>query len=205
MTDVMAIGSWRNNAEMIADMPKLGYLNERWITLDPTYGRGKFWTKWRPTNLTTSDLDPASPAEHHWDFTDTGQPSDAYDAVVFDPPYKLNGTSTGKGSSAMDAGYGVAGDYMPWQAKHDLIRDGISECVRVLRPRHLLLLKCMDQVCSGDVRWQTDEFTRHTESLGCAKVDEFHIPSHRAQPAGRRQVHARRNYSTLLIFRKGKR
>jgi len=203
MSDVMAIGSWRNNAELIADMPRLGYLDERWITLDPTYGQGKFWTKWRPTNLITSDLDPACGVVEH-NFTALPHMDSVFDAVVFDPPYKLNGTSTGKGSSAMDASYGVAGDYLPWQAKHDLIRAGISECVRVLRPRHLLLLKCVDQVCSGDVRWQTDEFTRHAESLGCAKVDEFHIPSHRAQPAGRRQVHARRNYSTLLIFRKGK-
>jgi hypothetical protein len=201
MTDVMAIGSWHNNAEMIADMPKLGYLHQDWVTLDPTYGQGRFWTNFRPTYLVASDIDTSTLAFERWDFTDLPVDNDTYEAVVFDPPYKLNGTSTGKGSSALDAGYGVGGEYVTWRGRHELIRAGISECVRVLKPAQFLLVKCQDQVSSGAVRWQTREFSDHAESIGCRLVDMLHLPGHRQQP-DRGQQHARRNYSTLLVFKK---
>lgn len=72
----------------------------------------------------------------------------------------------------------------------------------VLKPGGMLLVKCQDQVCSGKVRWQTIEFAGHAVELGSRLVDQLHLPSYRPQPAGRRQIHARRNYSTLLVLRK---
>jgi hypothetical protein len=199
---VMAIGTWRNNAELIADMPRLGYLRDEWFILDPTYGLGRFWTKWRPRNLHASDISPAlSPIKPAIDFTKMPWPSRFFDAVVFDPPYKLNGTSTGKGASAADVRYGVT-EYAPQADRHTLITDGITECVRVLKVGGTLLIKCQDQVCGGKVRWQTREFADHAESLGCRLVDMLHIQSYRPQPPGRRQQHARRNYSTMLVLRR---
>ena len=196
---VLAVGGWRNNAELIRDgVVPLGYLGDGMHVCDPTYGLGRFWSLWRPAKLCASDIDPAkSPIGYSVDFTALPWLPDRFDAVVLDPPYKLNGAG---GSHASDAAYGVATQGVPWRDRHRLIRDGMTECVRVLRPGGYLLLKCQDQVCSGRVRWQTDEFTRHAESLGCRKVDRFDLPSYRAQPAGRRQVHARRNHSTLLVF-----
>ncbi len=79
-----------------------------------------------------------------------------------------------------------------------------TEAHRVLTPGGYLLLKCQDQVCSGQVRWQTREFADHAEQLGMRLVDALHLLGHRPQPAGRRQVHARRNYSTLLVLRKNR-
>ncbi len=196
---VLAVGSWRNNAELIRDaVVPLGYLAADMRVLDPTWGLGRFWSLWRPDHLTASDLDPAkSPLGRSVDFTAMPWPDQSFDAVVFDPPYKLNGTG---GSHPSDAGYGVANS-VRWQDRHRLICDGITESVRVLRPGGMLLIKCQDQVCSGKVRWQTDEFTHHAEADGCRKVDRFDLPSYRPQPTGRRQVHARRNHSTLLVFR----
>ena len=199
---VLAVGGWRNNAEMIRDaVVPLGYLRADWDTLDPTFGLGRFWALWCPDRLVASDLDPAkSPTGTPVDFRDLPHPDASFDAVVFDPPYKLNGTSTGRGASASDADYGVAGP-ATWQARHELIRDGITEATRVLKPGGMLLVKCQDQVCSGQVRWQTREFAAHAEGLGHRLVDRFDLLGHRPQPAGRRQVHARRNTSTLLILR----
>jgi hypothetical protein len=123
--------------------------------------------------------------------------------VVLDGPYKLNGTSTGAGPSMLDSLYGVGGEYTSWQGKHQLIREGIDESLRVLKRRGILLVKCMDQVCSGQVRWQTREFADHAEQGGRARlIDSFLLPGGRKQPEGRDQVHARRNYSTLLVIRK---
>jgi hypothetical protein len=201
---VMAVGTWRNNAELIADCARLGYLptDEVAQVCDPTYGLGRFWTVFRPANLTASDLDPAkSPTvqlvrriEH--------------DGVeVLRRPRQVGevdrraGTSTGTGGATCDADYGVD-RWSGARDRHDLIRRGITECVRVLRVGGHLLVKCQDQVNGGKVRWQTREFADHAEQLGCRLVDQLHLLSYRPQPPGRRQEHARRNYSTMLVCRR---
>lgn len=202
----MAAGTWANNAELIRDaVVPLGYLRDNWLTLDPTYGLGRFWTLWRPRVLIGLDLDPAkclTPGPPGVDFRELHHlwPVPTFDAVVFDPPYKLNGTSTGKGAAASDADYGVD-RWMGVAERHQLIADGITECTRVLRPGGMLLVKCQDQVNGGKVRWQTRIFADHAEGLGHRLVDRFDLASYRAQPAGRRQLHARRNTSALLVFR----
>lgn len=195
----MAITAAKNNAELMVMCRDLGYLRDEWSTLDPTYGLGRFWTLWRPSALTCHDLNPAKAPHGPRDFTALPYGPRTFDAVVFDPPYKLNGTG---GSHASDDAYGVANS-VRWQDRMALCRAGITEAVRVLRAEGMLLVKCQDQVCSGQVRWQTIDFANHAENLGCRLVDMLHLPSYRAQPAGRRQVHARRNYSSLLVLRKG--
>jgi len=194
---VMAIGNWTDNGALIADCARLGYLRPEWRTLDPTYGYGTFWQKWRPDNLVATDLDPAkSQTGDSVDFTALPWPDRHFDAVVFDPPYKLTGNPADTGG--IDERYGVH-VYTDWRDRMDLCRRGITECARVLGDGYLLV-KCQDQVCSGKVRWQTIDFTNHAATLGLGLVDRFDFLSYRPQPAGRRQVHARRNASTLLVF-----
>ena len=197
-TPVLSISEWPTNAELIADCAALGYLRKEWRTLDPTWGRGTFWNLWRPDNLTASDLNPAkSPIGHSVDFTLLPWPDRHFDAVVLDTPYKLNGTPT----EEVDERYGVH-EVRTWQERMALIRAGITECARVLGDG-FLLLKCQDQVCSGKVRWQTTEFATHAKTLGLGQVDRLDMLSYRPQPDGVRQVHARRNSSTLLVFKRG--
>jgi hypothetical protein len=200
------------NGSLIAAVAALGYLNEGQVILDATYGRGAWWTVWRPRCLVTMEP-PADFRSMTWD-------SDHFDVVCFDPPYRLNGTPD---RGDFDRRYGIDVP-MRWQDKHQMIRQGIDECLRVLKPRGLLLVKCQDQVCSGRVRWQAREFTEHAEGkmivtnfvegdLGpeiefeevyrARQVEMMHLLRPvRPQPPGRDQVHARRNYSTLLILEK---
>jgi SAM-dependent methyltransferase len=191
---ILAAHAWPTNAHLIEACAQLGYLSTAAVTLDATHGLGVFWRRWRPGRLVTLDL--ATEADVRGDFTRLPFPDATFDAVVHDGPYKLNGTDQGEGRR-----YGVH-RYAGWQARHQLIRDGITDCARVLRPGGRLLVKCQDQVCSGHVRWQTDEFTRHAESLGLVKIDRLDRLGHRPQPGGRRQVHAHGRPSTLLVFRK---
>ena len=192
---VYAISDATTNAQLIAQCAQLGHLTADMTTLDATYGLGRFWTVWRPDRLYGCDLDPTRARNAIADFTRLPFPDGTFDAVVFDPPYKLNGRS----DLAMDAGYGVD-IRASWQDRMQLCRDGITEAVRVTRPGGRVLVKCQDQVCSGQVRWQTIDFANHAMSLGCRLVDRFDLLSYRPQPEGRRQVHARRNHSTLLVF-----
>jgi SAM-dependent methyltransferase len=193
---VLAVHAWRNNAELIADCARLGYLRADWRTLDPTYGRGGFWKLWRPDDLVAHDLKLDGV-----DFRALPHADASFDAVVLDPPYKLNGTPT----AAVDERYGV--DVVDTRrGRMQLIIDGIDELARVLRPAGYLLLKCQDQVNGGKVRWQTRVFADHAERKhGMRLVDMLHLLAYRPQPEGRRQQHARRNYSSLLILQAPKR
>jgi hypothetical protein len=197
--DVLAIGKWTTNGDMIADVARLGYLPEP--VLDTTFAKGVFWKRHRPASLVTNDLDSQYPTDHHFDVRDIPFPDASFPCVVFDPPYKLNGTSTGRGASAADARYGVT-EYASTAARHGLLFDGMNECARVLTPGGYLLVKVQDSVSGGRVRWQTMEAALHGEGLGLRLVDSFLYMGRRKQPEGRGQVHARRNYSTLLVFRK---
>jgi SAM-dependent methyltransferase len=180
---VLAAHAWRNNAELIADCARLGYLAPDRRTIDPTYG------------LVAHDLKLDGV-----DFRALPHDDDSFDAAVFDPPYKLNGTPT----ASVDERYGV--DIVDTRhGRMQLIIDGIDELARVIRPRGYLLLKCQDQVNGGKVRWQTRLFADHAEQKhGMRLVDMLHLLAYRPQPEGRRQQHARRNYSNLLVLQAAK-
>jgi hypothetical protein len=199
VSDVLAIGQRRNNAEAIRDIAAMGYMGSGDLILDATYESGKFWKLWQPNdgNLFTNDLyHPA--ARYHYDFRDMPWEDGHFTVVVLDPPYKLKGTG---GSHPMDESYGVATPYEHWTETFFLYHDGIDECVRVLADGGVLLLKVMDQVSGGEIRW-TKGFINHAERLGCTHVDRCHVKGHRAQPKGRVQRHFGADYSTFLIFTK---
>lgn len=195
---VLAIGERRNNAEAIHDAAELGYING--LVLDMTYGKGRFWKLYRPDNASfyTNDLDRSTTAHYNDDFTHLMWPNDKFDTVVFDPPYKLNGTG---GSHPSDAGYGVANK---GKDRLGLIYLGLVEAIRVCAPNGHILVKCQDQVVSGQKVWTTFAIHRVCRANDLRLVDQLHVRSYRPQPAGRRQVHARQDYSTLMVFQKGK-
>lgn len=198
MSVVPAVYPWADNSALIADVAKLGYLDGK--VLDPTFGMGTWWKKWQPEYLVATDIDPAKNpfSGNPIDFTDLpGELRGPWDAIAFDPPYKLNGTP-----SDPDERYGV-GLVASWQERHELICRGIAHLSRFIRPGGYLLLKCQDQVCSGAVRWQTRDFAVHAERHRLVQVDRFDMIGHaRPQPMNsRRQRHAHGRPSTLLVFR----
>lgn len=188
---ILAVKNWKDNGAMIADVAQLGYITG--TVLDVTYGNGTFWKYWSPPVLITHDL-----AIDGVDFRKLPEGDASVDCVVLDPPYKLNGTPA---LGEFDERYGV-NVRMAWQNRHAMIMSGIREAERVLREKGHLLLKCQDQVCSGQVRWQTYEFTQRASVFGLRLVDRFDmLGKARPQPKGRRQVHAQGRPSTLLVFK----
>lgn len=202
---VLARDDWATNGHLIADVARLGYLRPEWTTLDPTYGEGTFWSVWKPTVLIGTDINPA---KSMWgradgygtpvDFTDMPFHDQFFGAVVFDPPYKLNGTPTDTGG--IDERFGVD-DAKPWRERMALMRSGVNECARV--SRHMLLVKCQDQVVSAKIRWQTIAMRDELLPLGFDLRARFDFPSYRAQPSGRRQVNPAAVSSQLLVFQRG--
>lgn len=201
----MAADTWRTNAHLIADLVRLDYLRETDRVLDPTYGRGTWWKLWRPTELVA----------HHRpddgvDFRALPHPDDSFDVVAFDPPYVCTGGRETSTLGEFNDRYGLTDTPRrpgELQAMNDA---GLAECARVVRRGGLILAKCADYVWSGKVVWGTDATRDAAVALGLVVVDRFeHVGKARAQPkrtradgAPVRQHHARRNLSTLFVFRK---
>lgn len=217
---VPAAHPWPTNADLIEAIGRssLPYLTDDALTIDLTWGEGNWWNHWRPTDLVGCDLDPEkSPIGRSVDFTDTGFPPRAWGVVVFDPPYKLNGTPT----HDVDARYGVGVAYTSRTDRHLLMLSGLTEAARLVAPGGYVLTKSQAQVNGGRVRWQPRMMDRHAATLGLDLVDEFLRIGGRAQPthrpcrtcpgeecercagAGSYRVapqHAAHNYSTLQVF-----
>lgn len=185
----------RTNGELMAQCAELGYLPG--TVLDMTYGLGAFWNRYRPHTLIAMDRYAG-----HVDLTADAIclpfANASIATVVYDPPYKLNGTSTGYGLGAMDERYGVHGSYVPAAARHALLLDGVSEALRVAT--RYVLVKCADQISSGRYNAQTFMVWQRAMEHGATMVDMLHVVGGREQPSGTRQLHARRNYSSLLVF-----
>jgi hypothetical protein len=183
----------KTNAQLIADVARLGYLPEP--VIDVTYGYGNFWADYQPAQLTTNDLH--QPAQHAYSYLRPEQwPEDwirAFSTAVFDPPYKLNGTPTDDDRYGADQQMSVA------QRLREL-RVGAVATARLVRPHGVLLVKCQAQVASGVVHWQPDLVLDAVKADGWGRVDEMHLLN-TVRPQ-RSQVHARRNYSTLLVLKR---
>ncbi len=193
---VFAAALWQTNADLIHDVAKLGYLDGH--VLDPTYGKGNWWTVWKPEKMTTHDL-----ALDGYDFRDLPYPDGTFDAVAYDPPYVSPGGRETSGIKGMHEAYGMADTPKSPRALWQYNTLGFNECVRVLRKGGHIAYKSMDYITSGTFQPVTHWIIEDALDLGLEYVDRFeHIGGVRPQPSGRRQVHARRNLSTLLVFRK---
>lgn len=198
---VLAAHDWPTNGDLIADVAEL-YLTKSMHVLDPTYGRGRWWTRWQPNRLTASDIVPGR-AEFVADFTAMPWCPESFDVIAFDPPYVCVGGRKTTGLPDMHDRYGLTdAPSTPWSVQTQIDR-GLAECKRVVRRKGLVLVKCQDYISSG----KFFPGTFHTQSmaahLGLELIDRLeHYGPVRPQPPGRRQVHARRNLSTLFVFRR---
>jgi hypothetical protein len=201
---VLAAHRWASNAELIESCAQLGYLRRDWITLDPTYGRGIWWKRWRPNTLVTHNrLDDGI------DFRSLPHPDNTFHAVAFDPPFVSAGGRKTTGLPEFHDRFGMTDAPSSPAGVQTMINAGLDEMVRVLGSRGMLLVKSQDYISSGQY-WPGTHYTlTYALALGCEIVDRLeHIGSPRPQPTRTRkdgspvrQVHARRNLSTMLVLR----
>jgi hypothetical protein len=200
MTTVKAAHAWNTNAELIADCAALGYIKQDDHVLDPTFGGGVWWRTFRPASLVTHNRN-----EDGIDFRDLPHADATFDVVAYDPPYVSVGGRDTSTIKTMHNAYGMNDAPKSPAELQQLINDGLDEVHRVLKPRGYALVKCQDYISSGRLWIGTHHTLTHALGLGFECIDRLeHITSPRPQPAHRRQVHARRNLSTLFVFRKGK-
>jgi tRNA G10 N-methylase Trm11 len=195
---VLAAQPWRTNAELIADVASLGYLKKDDLTLDPTWGRGIWWNVWQPTTLVKHDLYKLDGV----DFRDLPEEDDTFDAIAFDPPYVSAGGRSTTTIPEFHDRFGMTKAPSSPAGLQDMINDGIAELQRVLKPKKVLLVKSKNYVSSNKLWLGTIKTLNYAQSLGFECLDMLqHLSGTMPQPPGRRQVHARQNYSTLLVLK----
>jgi hypothetical protein len=186
-----------DNADLMAHIAPL-YLYDRRV-LDVTYGKGNFWTKYRPRLLV--------PYTGDFLYLPTQRPP--ADVVVFDPPQMSTGTRAKSTIPAFYASYGL-GDVKGWRACFRLIAKGMKEAIRteVMRPKGMLMVKCSDNTESGHKHWGSDHVTKTGEELGLEKWDELVLVSGTgAQPLNnlngkpRTWQHSHAAHSFLIVFK----
>lgn len=198
---ILAAEKWTSNADLIADCAELGYLRSDWLTLDPTYGRGNWWKKWRPDQLVTHDLKLDGV-----DFRRLPELDNTFDAITFDPPYVAPGGRRTSSVSDFNDRFGLHSTPATPALLQVLINEGLAEMHRVLKPKGFLLVKCKDYINGGRLFMGTHKTLTHALELGFECVDRLeHLAGTGPQPPNRRQVHARRNFSTLFVLSKGTR
>jgi hypothetical protein len=219
---IMAAYAWPTNAELVAAVARL-YLSPAMLAVDVTYGRGKWWDLWRPDRLVAHGL--ALGHDGHYDdgvdFTALPEADNVYDLGAFDPPYVSTGgrVTHGAAGDSMAQAYGMRSSATSPAHNQQLIDAGLAELYRVLRPRRrrrgrlvsgVALVKCANYISSGRRQHGVYWTTRAALELGFTVLDEFvYVTSGGPQPTRnrdgtlRRQVHARNNYSTLLVLEKG--
>jgi len=173
---------------------------------DITYGGGVFWR--------------SVPKDHYYllatdiktgvDCTALPYESSSLDCVVFDPPYMHTPGGTAHVNHQNYENYygnnvaanGSGKKYH--EAVLDLYFRTAHEAKRVLKEEGIFIVKCMDEVCANQQRLTHVELINEFSNHGFIVEDLFVLLRNNRPGVSRilRQVHARKNHSYFLIFRK---
>lgn len=194
-TAVISVVQHRLNGPLIAAAADL-WIEPDDLVVDITYGRGNFWTVFRPENFVGHDL-----ATDGVDFRHLPELDDSVNVVIFDPPYIAQGGRTTSTIPDMLDRYGLD-DCPKSVVELDALHNaGIQEAARVLAPKGRLMVKCMDYVNGGKLVLGRHKIVTMAQAADLEQVDEFvHVSGCGPQPPGRRQLHSRRAHSFLCVF-----
>ena len=185
-----------NNSDLFPDILKL-YVPPKSKVADVTYGGGAFWKKVVESfNLHSSDLKTGT------DLRNLPYESSSFDAIVIDPPYAHSSTVGLK--SAIAKTYNL-NSVCGRRNILSLYFNGMVEAWRVLKRNGILIVKCQDEVESGQQRWNHVVIMGYAESLGFKCIDLFVLVRNN-EPIMRHehQKHARKNHSYFVVFKKGR-
>lgn len=209
---IFAAYPWKSNADLILDCSRIGYIRRDDIVLDPTYGKGVWWKKFKPITLIRHDkyvLDGI-------DFRHLPEEDESVHVVAFDPPYVSPGGRETTTIPEFHDRFGMQTTPTDPAENVEMALAGIKEAHRVLMPRRrgrggILIVKAQDYITSGkffDGVYRVERYCK--EELGLKQVDRMEMLTsgsrqpERTRKDGRpsKQQHFRRNISTMLVFEK---
>jgi hypothetical protein len=162
--------------------------------LDLTYLDGAFWRDPLPPGLTITgnNLDPASGAALHLDFTGTGLSDGSYDLVVIDPPHVADAGASG----IMGTRYGTVRGAA---ALRELIEAGCREAWRIADVG--MLVKVADHAHQGQEQPLSD-WVKAAIPMLTYNVLHTYRPTYLRDGKHRATRVPRNNGATYLAFRK---
>lgn len=181
---------------------------------DVTYGKGVFWKKVKKDNyiLHFSDIKTGVDCRQ-LPYSDASM-----DCVVLDPPYmegfyrRHNEHLAGNGTfSSFREAYSDGSVYIQREGApkyHDAVLDMYysagCEALRVLKDKGILIVKCQDEVSANKQHLTHVEIINEYTAHGLIVEDLFVMVRNNKPNIStlKKQVHARKNHSYFLVFRK---
>lgn len=212
-TDLVFSAYVRNNEEIFPLILSL-YVPIGSKIADVTYGKGVFWKKVKKDDyvLHCSDIKTGT------DCRNLPYVDNSMDCVVIDPPYMEgfyrrchdhlagNGTfSSFRDSYSDSSAYAQTEDAPKY---HDAVLDMYfsagHEALRVLKNKGILIVKCQDEVSANKQHLTHVEIINEYIKHGLIIEDLFVMIRNNKPNIStlKKQVHARKNHSYFLVFRK---
>lgn len=167
--------------------------------LDVTYGKGMWWTRFRPDPFVFHDL-----ALDGVDFRALPYGAGEFDTVAFDPPYVESGSRSTSGRHRFLDGYGLGTereDRVDPAETQSLMAAGLAEACRVAR--WWVLVKCMEYVAWHKFHDAPTDLITEAAALGWRLHDRIVHASGGGIGGGYRiktVLRAQRAHSYLLVF-----
>jgi hypothetical protein len=173
---------------------------------DVTYGKGVFWRKVPAGTYRVLATDLRDGV----DCRRLPYPGGFIDCLVFDPPYMHTPGGTAHAGHQNFEGYyrnnsaGNGSGRKYHEAVLDLYFTAADEAHRVLRDGGIYIVKCGDEVCANRQRLTHVELINELAGKGFVAEDLFVLMRSNRPGISRlvRQVHARKNHSYFVVFRK---
>lgn len=212
-TDLILSSYNRNNEEIFPLILSL-YVPVGSTIADVTYGKGVFWKKVNQDDYTLLFSDIKTGV----DCRDLPYENHSIDCVVIDPPYmegfyrRNTAHLAGNGTfSSFREAYSDGSAYLQKEGApkyHDAVLDMYysagHEARRVLKRKGILIIKCQDEVSANKQHLThveiINEYTKHN-----LIVEDLFVMVRNNRPnvsTLKKQVHARKNHSYFLVFRK---
>ena len=212
-TDLVFSAYVRNNEEIFPLILSL-YVPIGSEIADVTYGKGVFWKKVNPSdyNLHFTDIKTGV------DCRNLPYENCSMDCVVINPPYmegfyrRNSDHLAGNGTfSSFREAYSDGSIYEQKKDTpkyHDAVLDMYysagCEAVRVLKSKGIMIVKCQDEVSANKQHLThveiINEYTKHGLT-----IEDLFVMIRNNRPSIstlKKQVHARKNHSYFLVFRK---
>jgi len=204
-TNELIFSAYRTtNAEVFPHVLKL-YVPKKSTVADVTYGKGVFWK-----NIDEADYDlKKSDLSTGVDARKLPYESASIGCVVFDPPYMHTPGGTAHQNHQNFELYYQNNETNGTEKKYheavlDLYFRSAKEAHRVLKDDGIYIVKCQDEVCANKQRLTHVEIINELATIGFV-VEDLFVVVRRSNPGVSRllgQVHARKNHSYFLVFRK---
>ena len=194
-----------NNSEIFPEVLSL-YVPDGSMVADVTYGKGVFWKNVPAKKYRLHHTDLVNGIDcRHLPYADA-----SFDCIVLDPPYMHTPGGTAHSSHQNFEGYyknngtGNETGEKYHEAVLALYYKASAEALRVLRPSGFFIVKCQDEVCANKQRLTHVELINECSRIGFIVEDLFVLTRNNRPGMSRviKQVHARKNHSYFLVFRK---